>query len=135
MEGTVFDPLRKKHVALTPEEQVRQFFIHWLNKERGYPLQLMASEYTIKLGSKGLRCDIVAFDNNLNPQIIVECKAPNVKLGNATLQQVLNYNLVLKVPHLIITNGESTCVCSYNPELEKYEFAEDIPHYSAQQHL
>lgn len=131
MEGTVFDPLRKKHVSLTPEEQVRQHFIHWLNAERGYPLQLMASEYTIKLGSKSFRCDIVAFDNNLKPQIIVECKAPQVKLSNTVLQQVLNYNLVLKVPHLIITNGESTCVCSYNSLMGRYEFAQDIPHHSS----
>ena len=131
MEGTVFDPLRKKHVSLTPEEQVRQHFIHWLNAERGYPLQLMASEYTIKLGSKSFRCDIVAFDNNLKPQIIVECKAPHVKLSNTVLQQVLNYNLVLKVPHLIITNGESTCVCSYNSLMGRYEFAQDIPHHSS----
>jgi hypothetical protein len=131
MEGTVFDPLRKKHVSLTPEEQVRQHFIHWLNAERGYPLQLMASEYTIKLGSKSFRCDIVAFDNNLKPQIIVECKAPQVKLSNTVLQQVLNYNLVLKVPHLVITNGESTCVCSYNSLMGRYEFAQDIPHHSS----
>lgn len=131
MEGTVFDPLRKKHVSLTPEEQVRQHFIHWLNAERGYPLQLMASEYTIKLGSKSFRCDIVAFDNNLKPQIIVECKAPHVKLSNTVLQQVLNYNLVLKVPHLVITNGESTCVCSYNSLIGRYEFAQDIPHHSS----
>lgn len=131
MEGTVFDPLRKKHVSLTPEEQVRQHFIHWLNAERGYPLQLMASEYTIKLGSKSFKCDIVAFDNNLKPQIIVECKAPQVKLSNTVLQQVLNYNLVLKVPHLVITNGESTCVCSYNSLIGRYEFAQDIPHHSS----
>lgn len=131
MEGTVFDPLRKKHVSLTPEEQVRQHFIHWLNTERGYPLQLMASEYTIKLGNKSFRCDIVAFDNNLMPQIIVECKAPYVKLDSTVLQQVLNYNLVLKVPHLIITNGEATCICSYNRLLGKYEFAQDIPHHSS----
>ena len=131
MEGTVFDPLRKKHVSLTPEEQVRQHFIHWLNTERGYPLQLMASEYTIKLGNKSFRCDIVAFDNNLIPQIIVECKAPQVKLNNMVLQQVLNYNLVLKVPHLIITNGETTCICSYNSTSGKYEFASDIPHHSS----
>lgn len=131
MEGTVFDPLRKKHVSLTPEEQVRQHFIHWLNAERGYPLQLMASEYTIKLGNKSFRCDIVAFDNNLKPQIIVECKAPHVKLSNTVLQQVLNYNLVLKVPHLVITNGESTCVCSYNSLMGRYEFAQDIPHHSS----
>jgi hypothetical protein len=131
MEGTVFDPLRKKHVSLTPEEQVRQHFIHWLNAERGYPLQLMASEYTIKLGNKSFRCDIVAFDNNLKPQVIVECKAPQVKLNNTVLQQVLNYNLVLKVPHLVITNGESTCVCSYNSLMGRYEFAQDIPHHSS----
>ena len=131
MEGTVFDPLRKKHVSLTPEEQVRQHFIHWLNAERGYPLQLMASEYTIKLGNKSFRCDIVAFDNNLKPQVIVECKAPQVKLSNTVLQQVLNYNLVLKVPHLVITNGESTCVCSYNNLMGRYEFAQDIPHHSS----
>jgi hypothetical protein len=131
MEGTVFDPLRKKHVSLTPEEQVRQHFIHWLNAERGYPLQLMASEYTIKLGNKSFRSDIVAFDNNLKPQIIVECKAPQVKLSNTVLQQVLNYNLVLKVPHLVITNGESTCVCSYNSLMGRYEFAQDIPHHSS----
>ena len=131
MEGTVFDPLRKKHVSLTPEEQVRQHFIHWLNAERGYPLQLMASEYTIKLGSKSFRCDIVAFDNTLKPQLIVECKAPQVKLSNTVLQQVLNYNLVLKVPHLVITNGESTCVCSYNSLMGRYEFAQDIPHHSS----
>ena len=131
MEGTVFDPLRKKHVSLTPEEQVRQHFIHWLNAEREYPLQLMASEYTIKLGNKSFRCDIVAFDNNLKPQIIVECKSPGVKLDGTVLQQVLNYNLVLKVPHLIITNGESTCICSYNSQIGRYEFAQDIPHHSS----
>ncbi len=131
MEGTVFDPLRKKHVAATPEEQVRQHFIQWLHTHRGYPLQLMASEYTIKLGRKNLRCDLVVFDKNLNPQIIVECKAPYVKLDNNVLAQIVNYNLILKVPHLIITNGESTFVCSYNPAVEKYEFVQDIPYHSS----
>ena len=131
MEGTVFDPLRKKHVALTPEEQVRQHFIHWLHAAKGYPLQLMASEYTIKLGNKSFRCDIVVFDRDLNPQIIVECKAPQVKLSNAVLQQAFGYNLVLKVPHLIITNGEATCICSYNHTLGKYEFAQDLPSHSS----
>ena len=131
MEGTVFDPLRKKHVALTPEEKVRQHFIQWLHTQKNYPLQLMASEYTIKLGNKSFRCDIVVFDKNLNPQIIVECKAPHVKLCNSVLHQAFSYNLVLKVPHLIITNGTGTCICSYNPALEKYEFAQDIPHHSA----
>ena len=129
METVVFDPLRKKHVALTPEERVRQYFINWLHTERGWPLQLMASEYSIKLGRKSLRCDIVAFNKELVPQMIVECKAPEVELGKAGLEQVIGYNLVLKVPHLVITNGKRTFVCSYNNATGKYEFVGDIPFY------
>lgn len=130
MEKSVFDPLRKKYVALTPEEHVRQHFIGWLNKERGWPLQLMASEYVIKLGRKNFRCDIVAFSRQLQPVLIVECKAPDVALDNVVLEQIAAYNLVLKVPHLVITNGYATCVCSYNAATGKYEFAEDVPFYT-----
>ena len=129
MEGTVFDPLRKKYVALTPEEEVRQHFITWLNTQRNYPLTLMASEYTLKIGRRSLRCDIVVFNRNLEPQIIVECKAPYVTLGNNVMQQIASYNTLLKVPHLIITNGTGTCVCSYNESLGRYEFAQDIPYH------
>ena len=129
MEAVVFDPLRKKNVALTPEEQVRQFFINWLHIQRGWPLTLMASEYTIKLGRKSFRCDIVAFNRELQPQIIVECKAPEVVLGKGVLEQIAAYNLVLKVPVLVITNGNSTYVCSYSNKTGKYEFVEDIPYY------
>ena len=129
MEAVVFDPLRKKHVALTPEERVRQFFIKWLHTERRWPLQLMASEYSIKLGRKNFRCDIVAFNRNLEPQVVIECKAPEVELGSAVLEQVAAYNLVLKVPYLVITNGNKTYVCSYNGATGKYEFVEDIPSY------
>ena len=121
--------MRKKHVALTPEEHVRQFFINWLHTERGWPLQLMASEYSIKLGRKSFRCDIVAFNKELVPKIIIECKAPQVELGKSVLEQAIAYNLVLKVPHLVITNGKRTYVCSYNGATGKYEFAEDIPFY------
>lgn len=129
MESVVFDPLRKKHVALTQEEQVRQFFINWLHTERNWPLQLMASEYTIKFGRKSFRCDIVAFNRSLEPQIIVECKAPDVELGKAVLEQIVTYNMILKVPHLVITNGNRTFVCSYSNTKGKYEFVEDIPFF------
>ena len=129
METVVFDPLRKKHVALTPEERVRQFFINWLHTERNWPLQLMASEYGIKLGRKSFRCDIVTFNRALQPQIIVECKAPEVQLTKAVLEQVLTYNMVLKVPYLVITNGNVTYACSYNSTTGKYEFSEEIPFY------
>lgn len=130
MENLVFDPLRKKNVALTPEEEVRQFFIKWLHDQKGWPLQLMASEYTIKLGRKSLRCDLVAFNRALEPQMIVECKAPDVVLDNRVLAQIVAYNIVLKVPHLVITNGNDTYVCSYNKATEKYEFVGDVPAYT-----
>lgn len=131
MRGTIYDPLRKKDVALTPEEEVRQFFIKWLHTEKGYPLGLMASEYTIRLNRKCFRCDIVVFNRNLEPQIIVECKAPEVKLCNRVLEQAVTYNMALKVPHLVITNGEGTVICSYDNAAGKYAFAGDIPQYSS----
>lgn len=131
MRGTIYDPLRKKEVALTPEEEVRQFFIRWLNTEKGYPLGLMASEYTIRFNKRSFRCDIAVFNRKLEPQIIVECKAPEVKLCNRVLEQAMTYNMALKVPHLVITNGESTVICSYDNTAGKYAFAEDIPPYSS----
>lgn len=131
MRSTVFDPLRKKEVALTPEEAVRQFFIRWLHTERNYPLGLMASEYTIKYNRRSYRCDIAVFNRTLEPQIIVECKAPEVKLGNIVLEQAITYNRVLEVPYIVITNGKDTVVCSYDKANGKYAIAEDIPAYSS----
>lgn len=132
MNESVFDPLRKKRVALTEEERVRQFFIRWLNTERGYPLTHMASEHSISFNRKRFRCDIVAFDKELNPLLIVECKAPQVALDRGVIEQIQTYNMVLKVPHLIITNGNTTYVCSFNPKEGRYEFVEDVPYFSQQ---
>ncbi len=128
--GDIFDPLRKKRVALTPEEQVRQFFIGWLNKERGFPLSLMASEYSICYNKQRFRCDIVCFNKSLEPQMIIECKAPDVKLTNAVLEQIARYNLVLRVKYLVITNGHETYVCRYNCAESGYSFIGEIPFYS-----
>ena len=125
--GEIFDPLRKKRVALTPEEQVRQFFICWLNKECGYPLALMASEYAITYNKQRFRCDIVCFNRSLEPQVIVECKAPDVKLTSSVIEQITRYNMVLKVKHLIITNGHESYICKYNAEAERYEFVNEFP--------
>lgn len=91
----------------------------------------MASEYGIKLGRKSFRCDIVAFNRSLQPQVIVECKAPDVALDRVVLDQIMGYNLVLKVPHLVITNGHTTYVCSYNAAEGRYVFVEDVPFYSS----
>lgn len=125
--GDIFDPLRKKRVALTPEEQVRQFFIGWLNKECKYPLALMASEYAITYNKQRFRCDIVCFNRALQPQVIVECKAPDVKLTSSVVEQITRYNMVLKVKHLIITNGHETYICRYNEPENRYEFVKEFP--------
>ena len=125
----IFDPLRKKRVALTPEERVRQFFITWLNRERKYPLALMASEYTIKYNSARYRCDIVCFNRELQPLVIVECKSPDIKLGNHVAEQISRYNMVLRVKYLIITNGSETYFCRYDDMAGRYEFTDDIPFY------
>jgi hypothetical protein len=129
MRETVFDPLRRKRVALTPEEAVRQHFIEWLHKERNYPLTLMASEYSIKFNKMTYRCDLVAFNKALEPQLIVECKAPDIPLTKEVLEQIMRYNLVLRVKNLIITNGVTTFACELNPATGKYEFVADIPFY------
>lgn len=126
----VFDPLRKKYVALTPEERVRQSFIRWLNDARGYPLSLMASEYSIQLGKKDFRCDIVCFSSNLQPLLAVECKAPHVKLECETAEQICRYNMVLKVRYLVITNGVTTFAFELEPESGSYRYISDIPSYA-----
>lgn len=126
----VFDPLRKKYVALTPEERVRQSFIRWLNDARGYPLSLMASEYSIQLGKKDFRCDIVCFSSNLQPLLAVECKAPHVKLECEAAEQIRRYNMVLKVRYLVITNGVTTFAFELDPESGSYRYISDIPSYA-----
>ena len=129
MQEPIFDPLRKKHVTLTPEEEVRQFFIKWLNKDRGYPYQLMASEYFIRLNKKQFRCDIVAFDRSIKPILLVECKAPDVEINNLVVEQVIRYNMVLNVATIVITNGKVTYAFGYNAEKQAYEHLSDIPAY------
>ncbi|MDO4735434.1 MAG: type I restriction enzyme HsdR N-terminal domain-containing protein [Bacteroidia bacterium] len=129
MQETIFDPLRKKHVALTPEESVRQYFIKWLHSTKGYPMELMASEYTIKFNKMNYRCDIVAFNKKIEPILLVECKAPNVEINNSVIDQVIRYNMVLKVPLIIITNGAVTYACGYNCQQQSYQYLTDIPEY------
>ena len=104
----IFDPLRKKWLRLTPEEWVRQNFIQFLIKVKGYPAGLIAMEKRISLGELVKRFDILIFDNDHNPWMMVECKAPSVKLDENVLHQLLRYHLSVPVKVLVITNGEET---------------------------
>lgn len=103
-----FDPLRKKVVAATPEESVRQSVIRWLSESCGIPLVRMQSEWGFTYNGRQYRADIVVFDRNLNPEILVECKAPSVKLDDNVIEQVTRYSRVLMARKIMITNGNES---------------------------
>lgn len=105
---TVWDPLRRKEVALTPEEQVRQWFIERLRDDFRVPVHMMGSEVPVQFGDKSFRADIVVFDRTGKPLVIVECKRPDVELTSETALQALRYNSVLDVAFIFLTNGNNT---------------------------
>ncbi len=107
----VFDPIRKKYVKLTPEEEVRQHVIRILTGCYGYPETHLAVEYGFKYNKLTYRADIVVFNRALQPRLLVECKAPSVKLTMNVIDQVIRYNYVLDVPYILITNGELFYLC------------------------
>lgn len=126
---TIFDFLRRSYVALTPEEWVRQHFTHFLVEHKSYPQGLLANEVELSVGDKSLRCDSVLYDRELRPRMIVEYKAPHIKLTQKVFQQIATYNLLLHVDYLVVSNGiEHHCV-KMDYENEKYLFLEDIPEY------
>lgn len=117
MEGkTVWDPLRKKSVALTPEEEVRQWFIGVLNETMHVPLHMMRSEVSLNLGGKRFRADILVYDRKAAPAAVVECKRPEVPLNNAVLDQAIRYNMSLGVRYIMITNGSATIILGKTPD-------------------
>ena len=101
----IFDDIRKQWIMLTPEEWVRQNFLQYLIQVKKYPSSLIAVEKEIRLGDLVKRFDIVVYDSNTNPWMIVECKEMQVALTGAVLNQALLYNITLKVPYIVITNG------------------------------
>ena len=102
----VFDPVRRRWVALTPEEWVRQHTILFLHHNQGIPLELMQVEAAISLNGLTKRCDVVVYDKDVHPWMIVECKKSTIPLSQKVVDQACRYNLVLHVPYLLLTNGE-----------------------------
>ena len=125
----VFDILRRKYVALTPEEWVRQHFIHYLIEHKNYPASLLANEVPLQIGEKRMRADSVLYDNQLHPRIIIEYKAPNITLTQKVFDQITVYNLLLHVDYLIVSNGMTTYICKMDYEKQIYKFLETIPNY------
>ena len=104
----IFDSLRKKWIMLTPEEWVRQNFVQYLLQVKNYPASLIAIEKEIKLGELKKRFDILVYDSNHQPWMMIECKAGTVKLDEKVLDQALRYNISVPVEYIVITNGEMT---------------------------
>ncbi len=125
----IFDVVRKKYLLLTPEEWVRQNFIHYLNKEKKYPLGLMGVEQMVKYNSLKTRADIVMYNTEGKANIIVECKAPDVKITQDTFNQIAKYNSQLKVKYLLVTNGINHYCCEMNYEKNEIVFLEEVPTY------
>ncbi|MBR6990722.1 MAG: type I restriction enzyme HsdR N-terminal domain-containing protein [Bacteroidales bacterium] len=125
----VFDIVRNRFVALTPEEWVRQHVIHYLHEELGYPLELMQVEGAITLNGMTRRCDIVVYDEEVRPLIIVECKNESVALTQKVLDQACRYNLVLQVPYLCLTNGVGRVCCRVDFAEKKVEMIPKLPNY------
>ena len=126
---SIFDVLRRKYVALTPEEWVRQHFVHFLIEHKGYPKALMANEIQLAIGNKKLRCDSVLYDRTLKPRMIIEYKAPSVSITQKVFDQITIYNMLLHVDYLVVSNGIKHYCCRMDYANQKYLFLEDIPDY------
>ncbi|HMK03496.1 MAG TPA: type I restriction enzyme HsdR N-terminal domain-containing protein [Ferruginibacter sp.] len=121
----IFDEVRKRWVILSPEEWVRQNFLQYLIHVKKYPASLIAVEKEIKLGELKKRFDIVVYDRNSKPWMIVECKEMNVVLDKSVLDQALRYNITLQVPYLVITNGSYCMGLSF--EKNTMQETDDLP--------
>ncbi|MGI6794359.1 type I restriction enzyme HsdR N-terminal domain-containing protein [Bacteroides sp. KG68] len=130
-KNTIFDVIRRRYVALTPEEWVRQHFVHFLLEHKGYPQALMANEVQVELNGMKKRCDTVLYKRDLTARMIVEYKAPEVGITQKVFNQITRYNIVLKVDYLIVTNGLQHYCCRMNYEQGNYTFLQDIPDYQS----
>lgn len=124
-----FDEIRKKFVILTPEEWVRMHTVQYLISEKRYPKSLINVEKQLKIGKRIKRYDVVVFNSEGKVHIIIECKAPSVKINQDTFDQIARYNMSLDASYLMVTNGLDHFYCQLDYELEKYHFLESLPEY------
>lgn len=127
----IFDNLRKKYLVLTPEEWVRQHFVQFLIDEKKYPISLIALEKQLTINNLKKRSDILIFNKEGNHEIIVECKAPSIKITQDTFDQIARYNLKLKAKFLIVTNGLEHFYCKMDFKNKTYIFLKEIPNYKS----
>lgn len=126
---SVFDPLRRRYVALTPEEYVRQHFVNWMITDLHYPASIMANEMGVEFNGMKRRCDTVVWRPDRSPLIIAEYKAPTVKITQKTFDQIVSYNSVLRARYLIVSNGMEHFCCRMDYCSGNYEFMPTVPDY------
>ena len=127
----IFDVIRKRYVALTPEEWVRQHFVHFLIDHKQYPSALLANEVLLNLNGTKKRCDTVLYTRDLSAKMIIEYKAPHIEITQSVFDQITRYNMVLKVDYLIVSNGMQHFCCRMDYAHQSYTFLQDIPDYNA----
>ncbi len=127
----IWDCLRRRYVALTPEEWVRQHFVHFLIEHKSYPAALLANEVSLQLNGMSRRCDTVLYDRSAQPRMIIEYKAPHIAIDQHVFDQIYRYNLVLQVDYLIVSNGLSHYCCAIDYNQKSYTFLPQIPDYQA----
>lgn len=128
-KNSIWDIIRRKYVALTPEEWVRQHFVHFLVEHKGYPVSLLANEVALTLNGTSRRCDTVLYNRTLSPRMIIEYKAPHIPITQKVFDQISRYNLVFRVDYLIVSNGLSHYCCRMDYDHQSYEFLKDVPEY------
>lgn len=125
----IFDGIRKKFVALTPEEWVRQNFVQFLKQEKHFPESLMAVEKQIMVNSNPRRFDLLVYSRKGQPHLIAEFKAPNVKITQETFDQVVRYNMALRVERVVVSNGMQHFACEIDYSTNSYSFLREIPKF------
>ena len=126
---SIFDEVRKKFIILTPEEWVRQHVVRFLLEEKNYPKSLINVEKVLKVNGLRKRYDVVVFNPDGSIFILIECKAPEIKISQATFDQIARYNMTMKAQYLMITNGLNHYFCQMDFENEKYQFLPELPVY------
>lgn len=126
---SIFDEVRKKFIILTPEEWVRQHVVRYLLEEKNYPKSLINVEKVLQVNGLRKRYDIVVFNTDGSIFILIECKAPEIKIGQITFDQIARYNMTMKADYLMVTNGLNHYFCQMDFENEKYQFLPELPMY------
>ena len=125
----IFDSLRKKFLVLTPEEWIRQHFVHFLINSKNYPRSLIKCESGLVYNQLQKRTDIIVYKRNGTPFILIECKAATIKINQKAFNQVSIYNQAVESPFICVTNGLKTFVCQINFEKKKSVFIDDLPNF------